>query len=430
MPMPSNCFEPLADELILEILTYLWTNQLPSGSDKWSISQCNRRLRRIALPLLYQTVYIPSIKSLGRFLRNTIRNPANAILVKTLQVDWYCNDVFHLWSAHIKCMERARVYSPDQSFVWNIEEEDPKTNLAHLLHLLSELEILDIKAGPRYDRDIFPYLVNFLNKSHMSSKLQRFEWRRCDVGLLTLIPALLVPSMKVFRCIQVVTDEFFDPHWFPDLPDRKSLASWYGQSSIEELSLIWPDINGQEFEEVLRLPRALKILIYHGEHFPPPKDREAALMRALDHVSASLEFLYLFWQSTYGQCSILSFRKFNSLKFLVLNCSFVFDPPDSTPGLRTIAKSLPPALEIFFLYRYSNTWPKEYILDCWRRLLSEKSSTRLPNLRFVGQQAGIPLLAPLIDFARSRKVEVVLRISDFIRLKESFLSDIRRRNGF
>ncbi|CAG8775691.1 11342_t:CDS:2, partial [Acaulospora colombiana] len=72
---------------------------------------------------------------------------------------------------------RARVYSPDQAFLWNIEEGDPKTNLAHLLHLLSELEILDIKAGPRYDRDILPYLINFLNKSHPLSKLQRFEWR-------------------------------------------------------------------------------------------------------------------------------------------------------------------------------------------------------------------------------------------------------------
>jgi hypothetical protein len=437
LPSPSHLsmlldlFESLPDELVSEILSYLWISHLNSGSYKyrWPISLCNKRLRRIALPRLYHSICIADIKSLNRILQNVIEHPAYARLVIILEVDWYCNDVFETWSRDIKCAEEAGIYTSSPEITSNLETRDPKVNIMHLLHLLRDLEVIDIKAGPRHDRDILPYLNNFLNKCHLSTKLRRFEWRRCDFGVTALIPALLVPSMKQFRCTQVITDAFFDFHWFPDLPEGTSLSTWYGKSNVEELSLFWPEVSKKHVAEILLLPQNLKILIYQGELSPSPGDVQthSLLKRAFDRISASLEFLYLSWQH-FDRNSIISFQNFKRLKFLILDCSLIFYPPNLATRSYHISESLPPSLEVLFMYKYLDNWAKEHIFAEWKRLLIEKSAMCLPNLWLVGHQENTTLLLPLIDLASSRNVQIAWRVVDFIKVKESYLSKIRQNN--
>ncbi|PVF94087.1 hypothetical protein CPB86DRAFT_789401 [Serendipita vermifera] len=422
--MPSDRFDILADELILEILDHLWRSPITTESYKYrrSISQCNSRLRRIALPTFYRTVSIPDTRSLRLFLRNVIESPIYSDLVRVLEVDWYQSESVDQYSRNITCIEEARTLT--RELVPRVDEEDPKVNLAHLLHLLKHLEVVDIKAGHRYDRGILPYLAGFLSQQH-SSNLQRFEWRKGDLPLEALVPALLIPSLRKLCMFSAFASESFDHQWFPDLPRGTDLASWYGKSNVEELCLRKSDIRVQDLAQILQLPRALKILQCEGQFSTPLNDVGVRLQTALEHVSQSLEFLCLFWtpESWYSG-SLPSFHNLTSLTFLVLEHPVLFDH-----RRESVIECLPPSLKVLFSYSPGDIVdepPLDHLLPGWERLL-KATSPRLPKLRMIGHQPKTTLLLPLLDLAKKRKVQIARRFLDYLNLKESYMSDIRKR---
>ncbi|CAG8736009.1 2871_t:CDS:1 [Acaulospora colombiana] len=330
---------------------------------------------------------------------------------------------------HIDCAQDAKKYSEPIEFPPNIEEQDPKVNVLHLLHMLRHLETLEIRAGPRYDRGIHTYLSNFLNGRDFSTRLRSFTWWDVDVDIRTLIPALLIPSVKEVHSSQASRKDHMDYVWGPDLPQNLQSVSRDGQSNVERLTLSLVQVDGLNLSELLRLPRALKVLTYHGgiryqlADQPPLR----VFKRALSHVASELEFLDLFWNSTlpFDDDSTLSFQKFVSLKFLVVNCSLIHDPRSPTNG-SLLSESLPPSLEVLYMYGpYPKIWHRNDILECWKLVLTEKSTTYLPNLWFIGHWNDLDLLIPFLDLASSQNVQIALEFQELIRVKEAFLSKIK-----
>jgi hypothetical protein len=419
--MPLELFGMLADELILEILAYILNDPLALGPNKYRspISLCNKRLRRIVLPLLYHSVRIYDIKSLNGFHQIMVDYPTYAVLVKVLELDWYWCERFE---QPLRPLEKSQ------------EEADPKSILVHLLYILQDLEVLDIKTGFRHDKEIFPYLARFFDENRLSVKLRRLEWRRCDVRVTVLIPALLIPSMREFQCRRGQCVRSPDFEGAPDLPNGTDVKSWYKKSNVEELALTWGDLSGKEFVEIIQLPQHLKILSLRKEFYQLQLDHEICLSdlkQALGHVSKSLEFLDVFRDSYSGiqldNELILPLYAFTALKFLSLNCSLLYGPQNSAAIEHSLAKSLPPALEILFMSIDPEYWRDEYILDQWERVLAEKSSTCLRNLWFIGQRNNVTLLIPLTDLANSRNIQISQHIGDFTRLKQLYLSQIKQK---
>jgi hypothetical protein len=240
----------------------------------------------------------------------------------------------------------------------------------------------------------------------------------------------LIPTIKEVRGSQVSRKDNQDYFWCPDLPEGTNFASWYGKSNVERLTLSLVQIHGDHLAEILRLPHSLKAFTYHGCILYHPTNQQTplrAFKRSLDHVAESLQFLDLFWNSSqwYDGDSILSFHNLSSVKFFLVNCSLIYDP-DSPTQSTCLAESLPPALEIFYMYGpFPKIWPKKDILECWRAILAGKSSTCLPSLRLVGHWNDLDLLLPLIDLAKSRYIQVTLNIPDLVTMKDTFLSKIK-----
>jgi hypothetical protein len=428
--MPSDLFERLADEIILEILEHLLGRPYFRSYKKteWYITLCNKRLRRIALSFLYNTAIISNLTALQGFLQNMITYPEHARSVKGVKVLWYVNDHAKKWSkaSYIVCTETARIYYPHQAVVQNIEKNDPQINVISLLHLLPHLESLAITSGHGRDKSLVPYLVQFLNHNHSSTAIHTFEWGDFDLDLRTLIPVLLVPSLKEFVCAQTSLASSLESCSLSDLPHGTNLASWYGKSNVEELYLSGVKVNGDDLVNIARLPRNLKILTYFVTHQYSRDTSQLTyvdLQRALDHAAHSLEFLKLYWKpSTRHRAGPkLCFRNFRSLKFLALECSIL---QDSLASTSTISKSLPPSLEVLYTMDCP-LWMQSMMVELWRDILNEKSSTYLPSLWFVGNENPWNLLSPLIDLANSRNVQIAKNRDETDDMKKCYLYRMR-----
>jgi hypothetical protein len=427
--MPSDPFEKLADELILDILEYLNKNRL--GFD-WPISRCNKRLRRIALPVSYRTVYITDARALKRFIGHLIKYPAYSSMVRTLDFVWcpYQRDERWPRTGHLKCTEEARNYSPTRPTLSRLKSTDPKVDFADLFHLLPRLESLEIMTGYIHDLGLLPYLAVLMNQSHLSTKLQIFKWNNLDLHLHTLTPVLLVPSLREFCCSRHYGPAV-GPDWSPDLPNGTELTYWYGKSNVEKILLDEAKARGDDLVELLRLPRALKILTYYIDFSYLSQTGRASygyLKRTLDPIARSLEFLELScgWRSSRvdDSGSTLSLSNFRALRFLYLDIFFIYPPTSSAIKILRIAESLPPSLETLYTYRYHFHLSKDDF-NCWKRVLTEKSSTCLPNLRYAGHLSHPETLLPLIDLARSKNVQVIMSSVEMLDIKEAFLSRIK-----
>jgi hypothetical protein len=89
--MPPHLFRKLPDEITAMIIGHLYTDvtpfkgNSPFNTDIHAISICNKQLRRISLPLLYDIIHIPDMKKhLCRVLQPLIEWPDHAKLVKHL----------------------------------------------------------------------------------------------------------------------------------------------------------------------------------------------------------------------------------------------------------------------------------------------------------------------------------------------------------
>jgi hypothetical protein len=98
--MSHNLFNKLADETILEILNHLDDGlcvspvRIPPISLNpalWAITQADKRLHRVTIPLLYRRITIAKAEQLNGILQLLAESPHYAGLVKSLWLAQPCH---------------------------------------------------------------------------------------------------------------------------------------------------------------------------------------------------------------------------------------------------------------------------------------------------------------------------------------------------
>jgi hypothetical protein len=300
--MPSNPFENLADEVVLEIINHLYTSHIeldnqgicPLNQDIWQVSLCSRRLRRITVPLLYHTIYIPPIKTPFRFLRVIIDFPSLAPLVKTLTLDW--NEHTDGWPCdleHSYIVGLAEKRSLPERFILDIKERFPSSCPLLLLHLLPQIEILHIETGYIYERTFYAYFARFMNDGLLSPMLRELTLRADGAtDVRVLVPAFLSPSMTRICAKALISPLYKRRWWYP--AQNVDVTSSYKTSNVEELELYHAQLSDEDLEELLRLPRALKSFSYLEQNrLCSTVSGLEGLRRAIDCVAETIEVLDL-----------------------------------------------------------------------------------------------------------------------------------------
>ncbi|PVF97885.1 hypothetical protein CPB86DRAFT_873806 [Serendipita vermifera] len=421
--MNLNLFDTLADELVLEILRYLHKNPTELrgtiNRDVWNLSLCSHRLRRIGLPLLYHTVHIENAESMNRFLQIMLKHPNKSNLVKSLGLGpaVWPPPPFQMdpLPDQIDLKEEAQKLSLSSVLIKYIERRTQWANVLLLLHRLQALEGLFIDTDTHNMAYFEEHFSNSL-KSGLLSPILRAYTRCADPAssYYALIPAFLAPSMVKVCGIRV------DPGGASDfcryLLLNTELESFYGTSGVERFELHYAHLSSEDLSGFLRLPRALKMLVYKGEgRRNPGQDHVLNEFRqALDFVARTLEFLEFDWYDVSRVISGAknwSFHNFVSLK--VLHIKFILMYGTDPTRAPCIAGSLPPNLEELALYlHYTSKWKRVHYIETWTNLLEKKSFALLPHLRLIAHYPQFTVLDSIYDLATRKNVKIALKWDD------------------
>ncbi|PVF97889.1 hypothetical protein CPB86DRAFT_785384 [Serendipita vermifera] len=419
--MPLNRFDKLADETILHISEALHIDSAGfNGSLNRNIrnlSLCNRRLRRIALPLLYHTICIRHTKALSGALKMFIKYPSYAHLVKDLVLRGYGkkNNITGIepMVSHADFEKEARNRDLPTNIVFYIKEKHPWAHSLLLLHLLQDLKTLHITTGYQQDNDLDLHLATLVK--HLSPTLQVFMRSGLMFNIRPVVPLVLLPSMTKIHAYFAVSDRPLISH--QDTVQGGSISSFHGTSNVETFEFLNCGLSGEDLAQLLRLPRSLKRLTY-GFALEMRLDAGESLgdfKRALDYVSGSLEFLDFIWVERQFDGEIVnlwSFHNFSSLRDLRIDYSLLYGL-ESSPPISSITESLPNSLEVLAMRQpYGNSWTKESYLDVWKRILALKSEVVLPSLRLIADIDDFQFLRPLSDLANNKNVRIALRDED------------------
>jgi hypothetical protein len=421
--MPSDLFALLADELILNITAYLHSitrslrHKVPVNRNILSLASCNKRLRRIVVPVAYSTVKITNIKFLDGFLSLIIETSAYALLVKRLSLELHLPT--GLGRARplstmdpVKLIGEFQKCALSEDLVWGIKSRDPWANALLLPLLLQNLEVLYIVPRNGNQDNLNLWLSNILNGGLLSNRLQKFSWdgsKPPDVGILLALFSF--PSI-VEIYIDLVRSIFFFGNLL-SLPPGFQLVAHIGASNVERLILRNASILSQDFSRVIQLPRALRALVYKGKE---NRSEESPILdrfrRALNYVSNTLEYLDFEWSGRIladDNANMWSFHNFAALKILCINYNLIYN--FDTPTIYHTAQSLPPTLEVLAMYnqrspRLQTTAGDK--IDFWTRLLDMKTTTCLMSLRLIAHLPNPGFLSRIADLVRSHDVEVAL----------------------
>jgi hypothetical protein len=421
--MPSDRFALLADELILTITTYLHSitrnlrDKVPVNRNILSLASCNKRLRRIVVPVVYSTVEITKVKSLDGFLSLLVEIPSYALLVKDLSLELHLPIGLgrpRLLSTMdpVKLIKGFQNCALFEDLASGIKSRDPWANALLLLLLLENLEMLHIVPGYGHHDDVNLWLTDILNKGHLSNRLQNFSWEGSKPpDVRVLLPIFLFPS-TIEICIDLARSILLFGHpW--SLPPEFQLVAHAGTSNVERLMIHNANILSQDFSILIQLPRALRALVYKGKENrsedSPILDR---FRRALNYVSNTLEHLDFEWSGRIladENSNMWSFHNFAALKVLCINYDLIYNFDTAT--IYHTAQSLPPTLEVLAMYNWRSpgfqTTARDKI-DLWTRLLDMKTSTCLVSLRLIAHLSNPVFLSRIADLARSYDVEVAL----------------------
>jgi hypothetical protein len=418
--MPFNLFDSLADELVLDILNYLLaifaasnnSNPSPFSPDLWHISRCNKRLRRITLPLLYHTIIFTMPRFFNPFLELVIRNPLYASQVQSLTIDWYTYWIE--WDQYeqnptVTFLQVGDTHNLPLDFLSGMHDRGTWTHGLLFLHLLRNLEVLSIRLSTwQSDLDFGRYLHQFFQQGLTSTKLRSLSWdpyRSLDIN--NLIPALLFSSITEIQTSGLYLSKVMsDSQSTPQATDR---TRWYGTSGVQELRLHRTEIEEECLCELLRLPRALKNLVYSPQDIYRPINLDR-FKEILDYVSHSIELLDISWEQNiryWGRPVFWSFRNFTLLRILLIDYRLVCGYESSATDC--IADSLPPTLETLAMRIGSGyEWSNQAYIDKGRNILAKKSALCLIRLRMVAHLDYPILLEPLEELASSRNVKIAL----------------------
>ncbi|PVG00121.1 hypothetical protein CPB86DRAFT_248470 [Serendipita vermifera] len=434
MPNHPNLFDRLPDETILDIIRHLHCDDGPGLNPHiWHFSQCDSRIRRVAVGPLYQSLRVIRPNHLDVLLLTIIDAPEYSQLVKTLNVQLKSDRPSYMAKSlgeeaktklstsgkntpeiYINVARNRRL---SEDFISQLASQHSWAKALLLFHLLPQLEELAMiheefgdspfdfhLSALVHNHHLFPKLISFTRVSLDPSKPYG-----CFLGP-ALVPIFFCPSVKTVSAHRadahyaVIDDDILTP-------SNTHIATWRGTSNVETLNLPSGYIDGRHVAQLLLLPRALKRftcrqgidqVYYTGIH--------DLFSMAMEHISATLEFLDIAWASerSGSWLTIGSLQCFRSLKKLLINYSFLFRR-DSQGGLPLISTLLPPNLEVLGMRAEAvSRLRRRDKLEGIRRLLIDKSPSCVPSLRVVGDIGNPRFLHPLLELAFQRSVKIEL----------------------
>jgi hypothetical protein len=407
--------------MIAMIIRHLYTDvtpfngNSPFNTDIHAISICNKQLRRISLPLLYDIIHISDMKKHPcRVLQPLIEWPDHAKLVKHLTLV-YSNgkpsgagsrenapitshmnrSIVEQFKSNPECIDAAN----------EVLKRHPYTEVLLLLYLVSHLENLVIDSDRHLDdKHIYHHISELMDKRFILPKLRMFAWNG-GVGFKAdlLIPILLQPSITEIKIQR--------------LRPCDSLGEWpcHRKSNVQKISFYQADMNPEILTKLLQVSDSLNSFIYYKHYSSPYSEAEVfeGLKSGLDYVAQSLERLEVGYDDLFALHSrpaIWSFSNYTCLKVLYINYALLYGfNPTTAP---CIAHSLPPTLAVIIMRGTSSQWTNAHHVETWRRLLVKKSSTCLENLKIIGHFLNWWVLEPLADLARSQDIKIALKWAD------------------
>jgi hypothetical protein len=418
--MPPDRLALLPDEIVLDITQCLHSitrnlgDNVPINRNILSLARCSKRLRRIALPVIYSTVKITNIKYLNGFLSSLIEIPTYAFLVEDLSLELHLfvnfGQIRPLYTTELVKLLRDPQCTLPEDLALGIKSHEPWANALVLLLLLQNLKMLHIEAQPGFQDNVDLWLTSIINKVLVPNRLQKFSWggsNSLEMGIL--LPLFLFPSI-VEICIDLVYSIFPLKHPL-SLPSGFQLAAHIRTSNVERLMIRNANIMSQDFSTFIRLPRVLRALVYKGQE---NRHEESPVLdhfkQALDCVSNTLEYLDIEWKGRTladDNSTMWSFHNFTALKVLCINYDLIYNF-DVTTINRTV-QSLPPTLEVLVMYNQHSPGLQTtgYAkFEFWISLLGMKTSTCLSRLRLIAQLRSLTFLSSVDGVARSSGVEI------------------------
>ncbi|PVF92234.1 hypothetical protein CPB86DRAFT_197724 [Serendipita vermifera] len=297
-------FDRLTDELIVLITEHLYTEKYTGITPHVQrFSMCNRRLRRISLPILYRHVCLTSLARIFRGFIHFIDFPHYAPLVRTvlLVCDGFTQELTKFKPAIPRILDEVHRIGLPGDIVASIEDMESRAMGLSLLALLNHLEATRIGLGHLYLSGFSSHAVQSFKGPHLRWVQLDFDgWMWTPANVEILLPLFLIPSVITISVYQMQsneeeTDGFSVPH---------SYANAYGQSNVENLRLTdCSRLTEGALMKLLRVHRALKQLIFvdRNEYEVPLLFSLRQFQRAIDYVSSTLETFILNLDDNFGQ---------------------------------------------------------------------------------------------------------------------------------
>ncbi|CAG8634497.1 14916_t:CDS:1 [Acaulospora colombiana] len=326
----SDLFNRLADETILDIMSHLYLDSFeefgkkPLNESIWHLTLCSKRLWRLGMEPLYSCIRVTKPCHVNGILSFLMKTPAYGNFVKKLEVECYYEDEDEVEDTNgqntlymdgdnpfikdgesytdvlLALVNVAKHHGLSKTFISAIQSGKNWARVLLLIHLLPSLEELIITPD---DLPLYATCLSRLfHQGRVFSKLRSYTRRYYDTegsfAAQTLIPIFLHPSVIEIQAHSAAMwdDGALDWQWL--LPFGVQIEALYGNSNVETLELWRSRIDGDKFATLLRLPRALKRLVYVDE-IAVSSDfcSKDSFEKALHLTSQTLEVLSVCWDA-------------------------------------------------------------------------------------------------------------------------------------
>ncbi|PVF93656.1 hypothetical protein CPB86DRAFT_876957 [Serendipita vermifera] len=384
---PANLFNRLSEEIVEAIVKCIdleVNHDVNQNIQRFAL--CDRRLRRIALPIFYCDINLKTTERISRLFLHLIDFPHYAPLIKVISLT--C-DERHYWKpGKLPKTEISRIVEEMKKLPFHADIiTEVERNLCWpialgFLPLLVHLEEFHIRFSSWDSNSFSDYFSRIheifsISPSLRSVNLETFMIRT-PFRMEVIFPLLLTPSIT---CISVRTMESDAKYTIYGglLPQGSGIVDTC-QSSVETLRLYDSDLSEDDIYVLLRSPKTLKEFIYLGCFDWVASLSPRRFQQAIDRFSDTLNTLVMdlsSWLVVPNQ--VCSFAHFKALRTLSIQPEILFDHDP-----RDIVDRLPPSLENLILNVMKNEISYEGTIRSFRLILTGNLTKVLPRLNRIG----------------------------------------------
>jgi hypothetical protein len=405
----NHPFDKLAEEIIEMIIECLTKDVRRSFKDLSKFSLCNRRLRRIALPLLFREIYADSQRLVFNFLGHLVEFPHLAPRVRTISLECTQRRLLDTRGCFNLNLAKATQVAQDlrlpANVIFYMQGGAAWAAALCILALLPNLEVFHLDpwvCDGEFDlccAEFFRPRFFGANITHISLSGNNPADPGGDLNILLLL--FLLPSVKKVNAFQMRSTPY------DHFPLISASMDNFSKSNVEVFRLSQSTVSKSAIGALFRLTKNLKTFTYIESIKLPENNLESleALQQTLHHVSNTLEVLKLsLSDSVPPHSSPWSFYNFKALKTLHV-CGWRLWGSISP---EEIVGYLPPSLETLVsrILRFLPSKRKTH-LEHFRVILREKSPTVLPRLKTISCDYRDQDWTSISDLGLEKGVEIV-----------------------